>query len=199
MEHLHQILNYSYCPLDIEHYVDDFLLQREEKIKEIKELSSNGGEPDLLKAPTAPVDTARELVNGAWMDPHPEPGGDKDLDTYGFLCGVLRGISQGKPVGEAETGVLNKLQKKFEVYYRLFDRYDRRLRRKGTSFKKMHIYAMFSIVLTLRYLLSGNLNDLNSAVKLNDVLLFSGWPVQELYSALIAWSLYLELTAVRIL
>lgn len=191
MEHIHRILNYSYWRLDIEGYLPNFFRQREAKIAELLSCSGKTGMEGA-------GDSTREIAGILAHDYRGDRAGDWEIDggidTYGFLCRVMMDYAGGRPLGQRENGILTKLQKKFELYHRLFDGYDRRLRKKGTSFKKMHIYAMFSIILTLRYLESGNLNDWSSAVKLNDLLVFSGWPLEECYYGLVASSLQLERT-----
>ncbi len=69
------------------------------------------------------------------------------------------------------------MQKRFEVNHRLFSSYDAFTRKSGDDYTDMQVYALCAIVFLKLFRLKHDFNYFNTAIKLNDLLLKSGWPV----------------------
>lgn len=189
MTRIHRLLNYSFAGLDITDYIDNFILERKEGLKAL--LSQNDVSAVLFEL-DSPEEIAGTICDQYFKDSIKSPAINSGFVTYPLLGWVLQEFSGGRDIGEQHQEVLNRLRQRFEVAHRLFEEYDANTMKKGDSFRTLPNYALLSMVLNLRYLRSGNLNDLNTAVKLNDLLLKSGWPFDLAYSGLIAGAILLE-------
>lgn len=187
MAGIHRLLNYSYAELDIAGYIDNFMLEREAWLEALFQ----GEVPEGLLAVARPEAIAVVIRDLYFKDSVQIPDIGSGFVTYHLLGWMLQEFSAGSDIGRQYHEVLNKLQQRFEVAHRLFDEYDGNVRKKGDSFRNLPNYALLSMVLNLRYLKKGNSNDLNTAVKLNDLLLKSGWPFAPADTGLLAGAVLL--------
>lgn len=71
---------------------------------------------------------------------------------------------------EVALSVLRRLMGKFEVFGRIFSAYDAQFRRASERYDDLTLYALMALVLLGVYRQTRNLTFLNTALKLNDVI-----------------------------
>ena len=171
MENIHKILNYSFAPMDISNYIDMFISDRRGDMKRLSiACECNDVHYD------EPYKIASVICEIYFKEPVKISDPPNGFDTYEMLGAIMQENAQ-KCISSGRQKILNALQKKFEVNHRIFDSYDSELMRNSDSSNSIQVYAMLSALLSLRYMKDRNLNDFNTAVKLNDLLLKSGWTI----------------------
>lgn len=188
LEQIHAVLSYAFADLDIEHYLNEFLRARERQLQDriasrilssLEPLVTDGVRRVLPAIPESnqyPFDTRRTLLRALHTA----------LDEGGF--------------GSAQAACLQRLQKKFEVFHRIFAGYDDHMRKlDASSWRRCEIYALLSLCMHLHYRTAGSFNSLNTGIKLNDLLLRSSWPMSEPVQSLTAAAALLELHSIRAL
>ena len=185
MEDIHRLINYSYSPMDLAGYLGSFRAGRK------AELVSRCGFPDLPVFPDSLRECAalicQRLFPQRLLDPM-SPG----FTTSILLIDSLHDIAEQGDVRDELKGVIDVLQRKFELFHRLFDRYDERMRKIGSAYQEAGSYALLSLVLNLRFRACRNYNYLNTSIKLNDLLLKSAWLLRDEEKPVLAFSVGLE-------
>jgi hypothetical protein len=169
METLHGLLKYSFAPLNISTYVDEFTENRRRDVS-----ARLMGGPGQVEFYGLAAGDAAERVRGL-LDCKPLEGAAPSTTDTELALGHIVCLQAGGTVDEAQDTLLDLFQKRFEVFHRVFDQYDENMRKVGSNYTCPHVYALLSTVLGLRYIRQKNLNDLNTSLKLNDVLMKSGW------------------------
>lgn len=187
METIHKILNYSFTPLDLVHYFGQFISDRHE---DMERLSVDYSYVDVeYKTPKELACIVCELY---FEEPITSVTPALGFGTYELLGTILREVSRERAISTEYGNIINMLQKRFEVDHRIFDSYNPNLQKNCDSFQSLQIYAMLAVVLSLRFLMQRNMNDFNTAVKLNDVVMKSGWLFDAQYNHLISISIWIE-------
>lgn len=187
MENIHKILNYSFTPLNLVHYIDQFISDRQ---KDMERLLTKSSYTDLVCQ--TPKELARTVLELYFEKPMIPVSPALGFNTYDLLGTVIWELSREDTISIEYNNILNVLQKRFEVNHRIFDSYNSNLHKNCDTFQSMQIYTMLAVVLSLRFLIQWNLNDFNTAIKLNDVVMKSGWLYEALYNHLIYISIYIE-------
>ena len=175
MEAIHKLLRHSFSELNLAHYIGDFSVSRKRDIEESK----------LVFHVDAPPLTKNIACNlGEWVcdQLHLKRPCDFLADetrTERLLKVSIAHIAISNDLPEELQRVIDGFQKKFEVFHRIFTEYDSNLRKRSDEYRDPVCYALLSIVLQLRFHESGNFNDINTAVKINDLLLKSPWSAFE--------------------
>ena len=171
MEAIHKLLRYSFSELNLAHYISNFSVSRERDIKESK----------LVFHVDGPPSTKNIACNlGEWVCDQLHLKRPCDLlagetRTKWLLKVSIAHIAISNDLPEELQRVIDGLQKKFEVFHRIFTEYDSNLHKRSDEYRDPACYALLSIILQLRFHGSGNFNDINTAVKINDLLLKSPW------------------------
>ena len=66
--------------------------------------------------------------------------------------------------------ILSKFVKKYEVFKKIFDKYDDNYMKIGNDYKNLEVYVIFTACLLRYYIKHNNLKFLNAIIKLNDLL-----------------------------
>jgi len=191
MERIHQTVRHSYAALDVPGYLEAFVRERVEQRAQLPV-------PWPEKMSQRPQD---EVISQLWNDcdaswsQAPDVTGVFDaVGLLGWMVGTWKDLQSFKSL---QKRALNLLQKRFEVHHRLFDRYDGEFRRQGDNFTDARVYILLALVLLLRFCSERNYNDLNTVLKLHDVLLKAGWELDAVCRRWLALSLLLESDALR--
>lgn len=100
--------------------------------------------------------------------------------TISFLKFMLQCIASGEHLNDEHLVTFHVLQKRFEVNRRIFDRYSPSINKTGERFTDLTIYGVFSLVLMLMFLSTRRFTYLNTALKINDLIVISGWEISEI-------------------
>jgi len=171
MESIHKLLRHSFTPLNLGHYIGEFSVSRE------RDIEASGLVLNVEVIPS----TANTSCNfGEWVCnqlvlERPCELSVGETSTEVLLKACVSHFATSMYLPEELQRVIDGLQKKFEVFHRIFTEYDSNLRKRSDKYRDPACYALLSIILQLRYYESGNFNDINTAVKINDLLLKSPW------------------------
>lgn len=169
MEKIHQLLNYSFAPIKIDTYISDFKAERNKRGYELFQ------EHIYRDNETLAAEYLSALKVKLQKTDYPNLNTDAGFQTIEFIEKCLKKMLFDKELTETENFIVDKLQKKFEVYHKVFDAYKHNVRKNSDEFQNLSIYGMLSIVLNLRFRVNNNFGDFNTSVKLNDLLLYSDW------------------------
>lgn len=189
MAFIHRLLDCAYAEYNATDYVANFIDQRRADLAGIAADSGGGSfTPDGFDA-DAVIGSfpGRNSGSSLW------PGDLRD----GFATRQLLAYALGRLTAAQDPGVpcleaIELLQKRFEVNHRLFTRYDGAVRRLGDDYTDMRVYALCAAVLMALFRLNNNFSYLNTAIKLNHVLLSSGWPIDPVDLPLIRAAVHWE-------
>lgn len=187
MEKIHSILSYSYAPLNLVNYIETSISDRHEALKQTcKKYSFN----DIHNKTYVELShiICSSYFNKNFSDINLKSG----FNTYSLIGRILQNISKGRGISRESNNIIDILQKRFEVNHRIFDEYDQDIHKSCNSYKSSQVYALFSFLLSLRFLMQNNMNDLNTVIKLNDVILKSGWKFKKQYEYIICISICVE-------
>jgi hypothetical protein len=191
MEGIHQTVAHSYPALDDPGYLDAFLREREEQQAQLPvPMVGNSHQP----LPQAVAGQLWSEFDSRWGQP---PDFTAVFDAVHFLGWLVWSWKDSQKFDPLQTRLLNLLQKRFEVHHRLFDRYDGEIRKQSDNFQDARVYILLAAVLLLRFCRERNYNDLNTVLKLHDVLLKAGWNLEALHRRWLAFSLRLEADVLR--
>lgn len=193
MEKKNRILNYSFAQIDILKYKEKFFAEREERIRCLfplnkEEIYGRNSDPDLFFAGLKAEYCSDTLL---------EPEFGNEFQTFSFLKWVLQNCLVDGLITERDTVILNKLQKKFEVFNRMYASYNFEIRKTSENYTDTENYALLSLILNMRFMNGNNFNDFNTVLKLNDLLLMSGWQIKSEYPNLIISCFQLENIVMR--
>ncbi len=101
-----------------------------------------------------------------------EAGSTARLGTLEFLALSYYQLyhAQEALLSVVPLSLVRRLMGKFEVFGRIFTAYDKELRKIGDRYDDLALYAFLGLVLIGAYKQTGNLNVLNTALKVNDLL-----------------------------
>jgi hypothetical protein len=191
MERIRQTVSHSYVALDDSGYSGAFVHEREQQRSQLPApLSEEIGQ----RLPNAVVSQLWNDCDANWNQP---PDFTAVFDALHLLGWMVWTWKDAQSFNGFQTRTLDLLQKRFEVHHRLFDRYDGEIRRQGENFKDARVYIVLAVVLLLRFCGERNYNDLNTALKLHDVLLKAGWELDTVCKRWLSLSLWLESDALR--
>ena len=97
---------------------------------------------------------------------------------------------------ESSLDLLEKFLKKFEVYKRIFSKYDSTFKKKSKDYSNMGNYVLLSSSFALAYKKSRDVRFLNVLLKINDLLCGSLEEITKNYLLLVYFSLKEEETAI---
>ena len=97
---------------------------------------------------------------------------------------------------ESSLDLLEKFLKKFEVYKRIFSKYDSTFKKKSKDYSNMGNYVLLSSNFALAYKKSRDVRFLNVLLKINDLLCGSLEEITKNYLLLVYFSLKEEETAI---
>jgi hypothetical protein len=185
---IHSLLNYSFSSLDIDNYFGHYKAERPSCFEKRfgVQLCSHGQGAGGIASIAQNVCTL--------YDAREERPQSDVLITAERLGKILVCMSSGANPTQDDIVFVERVQKKFEIFHRVFTAYNSAFRKSGDVWDDLHIYGLLSIVLHLMFRLDGNFNHLNTSIKLNDLILKSDWPVPAQYAALIAFAVTLEWT-----
>jgi len=175
MEYIHGLLNCAYAEYSVPDYVSSFMAQRDTDLAEIMP------DTDLFGCNADELDTDAifSLIckhNETFSSP---PGLlQQGFDTLHAMGHVLFRLTTNSTLESPYDEIVAILQKRFEVNHRLFTSYDGTIRKSGDNYTDMRVYALCAIVFMKLFLLKHNFSYLNTVIKLNDLILRSGWPIE---------------------
>jgi len=175
MEYIHRLLNCAYAEYDVSDYVSSFMAQRGTDLAEIISDTNIFG----CNADGVDTDSIFSLIcthNEAFSSP---PGQlYEGFATIHVMGHVLFRLTADNALESPFDEIVAILQKRFEVNHRLFTNYDGTIRKSGDDYTDLRVYALCAIVFMKLFTLSHNFSYLNTAIKLNDLVLKSGWPIE---------------------
>jgi hypothetical protein len=126
---------------------------------------------ELLRQARPDGTFAAEISDEQSLQAYLETPGSETLETLEFLglC-ELQLRRRTAPLPKEAGRRVRSLMGKFEVYGRVFSRYDANLRKRTDRYVDLIIYALLSLVLLRTYDRTQHLNVLNTALKVNDLL-----------------------------
>lgn len=170
-DELRPLLDFSYCAADGKATVEMFRQQRTEAFQNFSNVyallppASHGHVPAWAALPircypdldVAPIDAS------------------SPFETVMFLAALLDKWAANREPDDRQWAALLLLQKRFEVNRRIFSRYDQNIRKEGDEFTDLDPYALLAFALQIGYLETGRFTLLNTAIKLVDLIVISGW------------------------
>ena len=187
MNDIHQILKYDFAPIDIVNFLNDFKKTRQKLCLSKLNIDLIGDHRIDLKNKISLL--IKEICENETIE---RIDIKKGFEVVSFLKHCLLVQTQKKMLGDEQEKIVNRLQKKFEVFHRLYNFYDHDLRKTSDHYQDIEVYALMSVVLNFRYIYYGNYNDINTALKINDLILFSDWKINDRTKSVVALSLLLE-------
>ncbi|MCX6122130.1 MAG: hypothetical protein NTX44_11010 [Ignavibacteriales bacterium] len=179
---------YSFAPIDIAHYISGFLEIRRKKVRECHNIDLR---EQLLIFNNLEVIT-RAISNEYFTGVSEIFDTKEGYATFPLLKKCYVYLTKKEHQTLAVNNILDKYQKKFEVFGRIFNVYNKEFKKNSDFFKDLKVYALLSINLSIRFMQNNNYNDLNTVVKLNDLILFSEWEIKPEYNNLIFYSILCE-------
>lgn len=195
MEDINNILNYSFVDLDITGFVDEFSAARRRHIDGLCAPFDAANLETLITASFE--DIVHEVLAAALNKSSIECYINNGFITVDFLNSALAGFSESGFFSSDCNKIIDILQKRFEVNHRVFDRYNKNLNADGSDFLNAKVYALLAIILCVRFFKENNVNDINTVLKLNDLLLKYKWELNEKLRRLVYYSLLIEKAALR--
>ena len=184
----HNLLNYSFAEIDIRNYLNNFQSIRKIKISELlnvnieEQIKSCDNQEiiynKIIELFRSDVPLQFTLTNG--------------FETFPFLKYYLLTDSESVAEFDVYEKIVDVLQKKFEVFHRIFQSYNQDFRKNSENCNNVNIYSLISIILQRRFSKYRNFNDFNTALKLNDFILFSDLEKTKEHKPLIHYALLLE-------
>lgn len=175
MDHIHRLLNCAYANYDASDYVGSFMAQR---AADLAAVTSDAAIFDC-NADALDADSIFSFIcthNPAFSSP---PGPlQQGFATFHVMGYALLKLTADRALESPLDEIVSILQKRFEVNHRLFTRYDGTIRKSGDDYTNMRVYALCAIVFIKLFLLKHNFSYLNTAIKLNDMVLKCGWPIE---------------------
>jgi len=189
MDRIHALLNCAYADYSIPGYVRSFRMQRVTALSRILsepiEFEANGSETDV----EAFLKSTRSLCDR--IAP-PAERFDQGFETCDLLAFALTRMANCSPLEFPCLQILQVIQRRFEVNHRLFTRYDGSVRRVSHDYVDMRVYCLASMVFIGLFLHHRHYTYLNTAVKLNDLILKSDWPLAPADLPLVRAAVFLE-------
>lgn len=162
------ILDYSFCEIDILHYIENFVATRKKYLDHV---------PVAIRKQYAEV-TAKQP--GPWFDFRPADfrlvsSEDGLVWTASVLCQMIENWSLRRTLNNDNLQMINNFQRRFEVDRELKESYREDFKKNEAAECRPSVYALFSMVLAQAYLQTHNLNYFNTALKVNDLVVnFNG-------------------------
>jgi hypothetical protein len=172
MDRIHHLLNCAYADFTSPDYVESFMAQRSAELSQV--MGGGAGPEEGVDPPGLDAVLAALMALSEGFEPVAGPW-DQGFETRRLLGFALKRLAGRARLEPPFPVIIQTLQKRFEVNHRLFTRYDGSLHRCGEDDADLRVYALAALVLMLLFLERRNFNHLNTAIKLNDLLLKSGW------------------------
>ncbi|HIA12227.1 MAG TPA: hypothetical protein EYN69_09170 [Flavobacteriales bacterium] len=188
MEEIHKILKYQFASIDIEGFIGGFEADRREAC-----LSQFEFDLDVASSVEPEYEAEQYCLSLVSAELSIEGG----FRTKEFFAHCFNNLVNGDALQIDSNTTVDKLQKKFEIFHRIYSRYNEDVRKISDGYQDAEMYALMAIVLLLRYRHSNNFNDLNTAIKINDILLFADWDLSSNGKSLIRSSVRLEHTILK--
>lgn len=150
-------LDFSYPRIDLDSYVRNFIANRENNLaKNNFEYKEDDNKISIIEHLNSyPIQNRNRSKNEIYV---------KD-DLIKWLISFYE-----NSLALNDLTTIHKLQKKFELFQRIFTIYDFKYNRVNDLYKDLGVYALLSIALTELFLHTRNSNYFNSAIKLNDYI-----------------------------
>ena len=174
IEQIRQCLNYSFHTADPFSFRDEFLERRTAFLATLPEEAS--ADP-VLDAASGTQELARIVLTACDFLPTDPVKTGQEFATCALLVDVLHCMAEDVLLSREQLVVVHTLQKRFEVHRRIFDRYSATVHRTGDSYTDLTLYALFSLVLMLLFKATGRFAYLNTAMKITDLIVVSGWEI----------------------
>lgn len=175
-EEIRKGLDYSFHSCDPERYRQAHRDRREGFIKTLS------GERTVLTSQLSTRSyqaTARFILDSCFPLSMAEIRVDAEFSTMSFLGSILGRIAKGEELRGEQWAAFHLLQKRFEVNRRIFDCYSPSINKVGDRFSDLTLYGMLSNVLIMLFLRTRRFTYLNSALKINDLIVTSGWQISD--------------------
>ena len=188
MDQIHGLLNCAYAEYNAPDFLSTFIAQRSNDLASV--LSDNA-----VIAINAEMDTDTifsTVCSHIELPSSPPEHVHQGFATCQVLNYALARLANDHTLEAPFPEILEVLQKRFEVNHRLFTRYDGAIRKSGDDYTDMQVYALSAIVFIKLFLLKHNFTYLNTAIKLNTLILKSGWPIERKDQPLVYAAVVLE-------
>ena len=194
MKTVHQILNHSYADYSSSLYLNRHLESRKSFLRNFQKERL-----DLKEKLLGNISTDAQVICKVCSENLLLRQGHDGFDTFGFLLNTLTHYCTKGAFSQENLNTLNVLQKKFAVFHRIFSRYDNDMHKMDSSFQATEVYALFSILCTIKFHETFTYNDFNTTLCVNDLLTGTTWLIKPAYRDLIYSSVALELNTISIL
>lgn len=194
MEAVHRLLNCAYAEFNAPDYVGHFMAQRAADLSRVLSNATLPGFNTEKMDIDAIFDSVRAKTIQFADKPKQVGRGFATRDLLGF---ALHRLTHAGMLETPIAEILGILQKRFEVNHRLFARYGAFIRKSGDDYADMQVYAMFSVVFFKLFRLSRHFNYLNTALKIDDLIFKSGWPIDRDALPLVCAAAALEQKIIR--
>jgi len=183
---LKDLFNYSYPEIDLENYLSKFKRERKQKIESLGEHKYSNN----IKISQRFIEI-KKLINKLGFN---SVAHDNQIDTFKFLCDIYNLLFEERKMNCEQKEKIYLLQKRFEVFKKLFSRYYKKKFIKAVDTPaSVRVYALFSIVLNYFYLNNNDYNAFNTSTKLIDLCLFGEYELKTDEIFLIEHAIGLEL------
>ena len=182
-----KILTYSYISLDIEKYIQRFEMTRLAYIKSVKEsfpLSTNSS----ISSYRDVVCKINKIISNSFTT-YPLTGYE---ETFSLLLPLFQNLKEYKFLDKSDMQTLFAFQKKIDIFHRIFEYYDDKMRKHGASYKNIRNYSLFSIILMMYHYYYTDYSVLNTAFKINDLIIKSDWVSSDVENKLVIYTILLE-------
>lgn len=175
MDQIHGLLNCAYAEYIAPDYVTAFITQRSNDLSGVMSDADGIG----INADEMDIDTIfSNVCSHNELSSSPPEHLHQGFATSHVLSYALSRLAKDQTLEAPLPEILDVLQKRFEVNHRLFTSYDGSIRKSGDDYTDMRIYVLSAIVFIRLFLCKHNFTYLNTAIKLNTLVLKSGWPIE---------------------
>jgi hypothetical protein len=177
-EEIRRLLDYSYYSGEPGQFRHEFGERRKAFIDALPD-RHNSFTSQLFTNQTNYSTLAQMLLASCFASPLTASDCDADFATRSFLGLIVQRIAAGEELSDKQLTAFHLLQKRFEVNKRIYDYYSPSVTRKGECFRDLALYALFSLVLMILFIKCRYFSYLNTALKINDLIVMSGWENSE--------------------
>jgi len=158
--------NYSYANIDIDNYLNDFKKNRNEEFLTIfNTILNHNKEYDqiILKINS-------NIKNGEKISFENK----NEIDTISFLYGKYNYLICNNRLDTTSKEWIYTFQKKFELYNKLFSRYNKKTKLKSSKTEaSIKVYIVLAIILFINHINNIDWNAFNSGTKLIDYIIYN--------------------------
>ncbi|MBT7296294.1 hypothetical protein HN836_01435 [Candidatus Woesearchaeota archaeon] len=161
-----KLINYSYANIDIDNYLNDFKKNRSKEFQLIfNRTFENINEYDkvVLKINSNIINEEKiNFINRF------------EVDTISFLYDKCNYLMYNNKLDVNSEKWMDSFQKKFEVYNKLFSKYNKKTMTKASNkTASIKVYILLSIILHIKHIKNVDWNAFNTGSKLIDFILYN--------------------------